>query len=150
MKQTEQGGPHCSRIADCTFLLDAGKRNRLGDELQQRLLKRGANQPATGGHHGEHAFPVGDPDACRSEFSGRDTLNWQGNIIEFYCRLGTWVTENKEQLRCALAYPEVGEPPLLRQLQKGWPFTKQFNRGVCFESNPLALDGLTKTLHAST
>ena len=150
VKQTEQGGPHRGRIADCTFLLDAGKRNRLGDELQQRLLKRGANQLAAGVHHREHAFPVGDPDACRSEFSRRDTLNWHSNIIKFYCRLWARVTEDKEQLSCALAYPEVGEPPLACQLQKGRPFTKQLDRRICFQTNPLAEGGITKALHVST
>jgi hypothetical protein len=55
-------------------------------------------------------------------------LKW----FDFYCRLWTRVTENKEQFRCALAYPEVGEPPLVRHMQKGWPFTKQFNRRVRF------------------
>jgi hypothetical protein len=49
-----------------------------------------------------------------------------------------------------LAYPEVGEPPLVRHMQKDWPFTKQFNRGVCFQPNPLTEGGITKTLHAST
>ena len=75
LKQTEQRCTHRGLIADCIFLLDTGERNRHGDQLQQRLLKRGGNQPPAGGHYGKYAFPVGDPDAGRSKFSGRDTLN---------------------------------------------------------------------------